>query len=187
MLLERNTEHPTSSGGRYTLGKAACVELGSLLSQTNDEGERASRGRAGGISAPRVPRSPPSLPASLPPAATFARGATAASAPGRAPAPAALRAALPGENTCCRSGCFSAFRWLFRFPPCSAPTGVTAAPAARAETPLPSFHRGTRRFPPGPGPGAGPRAGSRASSGARRARHRDSPDSSGAPGRGTQR
>lgn len=62
-------------------------------------------------------------------------------------APAALRAALPGETTCCRLGGFSAFRWLFHLPPCSTPTAVTAAPAARAEIPLPSFYRGDAAVP----------------------------------------
>lgn len=90
--------------------------------------------RRGSLPLPRHP--------SRRPAATFAGGATAAAAPGRAPAPASLRAALPGETTCCRFGCFSAFRWLFHLPPCSTQTGVTAAPAARAEIPLPSFYGG---------------------------------------------
>lgn len=139
--MGRNTEHLISAGSRYTLGKALRVELGLLLSQTNREGERASRGRAGGLIPPALP-SP-----AVPLAATFAGGASAAPVPGRAPAPAALRAALPGETTCCRFGCFSAFRWLFHLPPRSTPTGITAAPAARAEILLPSFYRGDAAVP----------------------------------------
>lgn len=134
-------------------------------------------GRAGGL----IPPAPP-IPA-VPPAATFAGGATAAPVPRRSPAPAALRAALPGETTCCRFGCFSAFRWLFHLPPCSTPTGITGAPAARAEIPLPSFYRGDAAVPRR-GWERGPPAKRRAMSGGpRRTGHRDGRNSSGAPGR----
>lgn len=181
--MGRNTKHPINAE------KAVYVELGSLLSQTNHEGERASRGRAGGISAAAGPSRSPASPAgpSRRPAATFPGGATAASLPGRAPAPAALRAALPGETTCCRFGCFSAFRWLFHLLPCSTPTGVTAAPAARAKIPLPSFDRGDAAVPRR-GWERGPPAKRRATSGGPGSTgHRDGRNSSGAPARRIQR
>lgn len=116
---------------------------GARLATFSDKPRRRARisGKEEQVGSPPLPPAPPS------PRRYLCRRSDSGFCSRAAPAPAALRAALPGETTCCRLGCFSAFRWLFHLPPCSTPTAVTAAPAARAEIPLPSFYRGDAAVP----------------------------------------